>query len=177
MERTISEKTTSTDQGIEVTQKGTIVTVPSRVYSRGLLIPTNIEDVRLLTLTPMNATAALAFSWASGTDGGWFCDLKKVPASRIGASAFSSRANIIPLSEVGLRHVMSNDWKLYTAIASMSAASANGKQFTYTNLWRREIEFGSNATAYLNVRPCNSVSKHVNYHTFKFAYEVKGYNY
>lgn len=170
--RTYTEKTTSIDQGIEVTQKGIISFVP--VSGRVFGIPTTIEDVRFLSLMPMSAITANALG-ASQSEG-WYCDLTLHYASGVSA-AFASIASAIAEAEVGRRiRISATDLSLYVGQAARASDSAsNTAVIASTAVWKLDTRFASNAQRYLLVNVPNSAS--ISFITKKqtLAYEVKGY--
>lgn len=170
--RTYTEKTTSIEQDIEVTQKGIISFVP--VSGRVFGIPTTIEDVRFLSLMPMSAVTANALG-ASQSEG-WYCDLTLHYASGVSA-AFASIASTTLQAEVGRRvRVSATDLSLYVAAASLAVGGAsNAVVIASSSAWKLDTRFASNAQRYLLVTTPNSAS--VSFKTKKqtLAYEVKGY--
>ena len=72
--RTLSEKATSVEQEIELSQKG-IVAVGLKHNTICLVVPTNIPNPKTLHLTALNVRAAVLLR------NGWFCDLVLKSAS------------------------------------------------------------------------------------------------
>lgn len=170
--RTYTEKTTSIDQDIELTQKGIITFVP--VSGRVFGIPTTIKDPRLLSLMPMSAITsnALGASLAQG----WYCDLSLHYASGVSA-AFASIASTTLESEVGRRvRISKTALDLYVAGASLAAGGAsNAVVIASSSAWKADQRFADNAKKFLLVTIANSAS--VSFKTKKqtLAFEVKGY--
>ena len=170
--RTYTEKTTSIDQDIELSQKGIISFAPGS--GRVIGIPTMIKDPRLLILQPMSAITsnALGASLAQG----WYCDLTLHYASAVSA-AFASLASGVLLSEIGRRiRISSASLDLYVANASMASNSAsNTVVIASDSLWKKVERYSGNAKRFLVVTIANSAS--VSFKTKKqtLAYEVRGY--
>ena len=170
--RTYTEKTTSIDQDIELSQKGIITFVP--VSGRVFGIPTTIQDPRLLHLMPMSAITsnALGASLAQG----WFCDLTLHYATGVSA-AFASIASNTLNSEVGRRvRISATALDLYVAGASLAVGGAsNAVVIASSSAWKKDQRFTSNPKKFLLVTVANSAS--ISFKTKKqtLAYEVRGY--
>jgi hypothetical protein len=170
--RTYTEKTTSVEQDIEVTQKGIITFVP--VSGKVFGIPTTIEDVRFLSLMPMSAVTAESFGGSLAES--WYCDLSLHYASGV-STAFASIASGTLLSEVGRRvRISATDLSLYLANASLAVGGAsNAVVIASSSAWKLDTRFASNAKRYLMVTIGNSASVHFKTKKQTLAYEVKGY--
>lgn len=171
--RTISEKTTSVQNDVEVTQKGIITFVP--VSGRVIGIPTTIEDPRFLSLMPMSAITSQALGASLAQS--WYCDLALYKASDV-SKCFGSIASSVLNSEVGQRvRINSASLDLYSALASMAAGYASDTRLASTAYWKRDTRFADNAQKFLKVTIANSAS--VSFKTKKqtLAYVVTGYNY
>lgn len=167
--RTYTEKTTSIDQDIELSQKGVVTLVPKAGVVLG--IPTTIKDVRSLTFTPMSSITASALSAAAG----WYCDLALYKASDV-YNTFASIASGILQAEIGKRLRMSSDYKLYVALASMAATScASNSRLASGSVFRQLTQFGTNQQKYLKVVVRNAASGSYKAKKQSFAYEVRGY--
>ena len=170
--RTYTEKTTSIDQEIELTQKGIITFVPAsgRVFG----IPTTIPDPRFLSLMPISSITAEALGASLAQ--GWFCDLSLHYASGVSA-AFASIASGVLNSEIGRRlRISKTALDLYVAQASMAAGSAsNTVVIASTSLWKAEDRFQDNPQKFLLVTIANSASVHFKTKKQSLAYLVTGY--
>lgn len=178
--RTISEKTTSVQDDIEVSQKGIISFVPAAATGLVFGIPTTIQNPVMLHLLPMNADTAGALGGnSSGSACPWYCDLTLHHASGV-SRAFASLASISYVEDIGRRiRISATDLSLYVAQASMAANYAsNTVVIASSSLWKLDERFASNAKKYLMV----TISKYAsatNFHVKKqvLAFEVRGYNY
>lgn len=171
--RTFSEKATSVESPIEVTQKGIITFVP--VSGRVFGIPTTIEDPRFLSLMAMSAITSNCLGASKAES--WYCDLALYKASDVSA-AFGSIASNTLKSEVGRRiRIKSASLDLFVALASMAASYASKTRLASTAYWKEDLRFANNAQKFLKVTIANSAS--VSFKTKKqtLAYEVKGYNF
>ena len=179
--RTLSEKTTSIEDPIEVVQRGVIEFAPA-ANAVSFLIPTQITNPVKLSITPMNAQATyvLGASNAAGKKNGmWYSDLTLHYATNAGSLAFGSCASTA--SYVGRRLKM-YDAKLYVNIATLAAGSCSTTGFVTAlasgGRWRQLEEFGSNSQKYLVVTPGNGVvTAMVAGAKTRIAYEVVGYEY
>lgn len=174
--RTLSEKTTSVEDPIELIQRGVITFAPSK--GRGLLIPTQITNPVMLNIIPMSAITAQA--WHGGSAAGVvpYSDLTLHYATNAASSCFGSLASNVLIAEIGKR-IRMVDSKLYVATASMAANSASntGVTSTASTSWRQLEEFGSNAKKYLVVTIPNAASAYFKVKKQSIAYEVVGYEY
>jgi hypothetical protein len=169
--RTYTEKTTSIDQEIELSQKGIMTFVPRAATGNDIGIPCMISDPRLITLTPMTGLTASALL----TTGGYSCDLVLYKASDV-YNTFASIASGILLAEVGRRLRMSSDYKLYVAKASMAATScASNTRLASGSVFRQLEQFGTNQKRYLKVVIDNAASGALQAQKQTLAYEIRGY--
>ena len=179
--RSLSEKTTSIEDPIEVVQRGVIEFAPAAA-AVSFLIPTQIENPVSLKLQAMNAQAAylLGASNAAGAKAGkWHSDLALYYATNAGSLAFGSCASTA--SFVGRRLKM-HSGKLYVNTATLAAGSCSTAGFVTAlasgGRWRQLAEFGSNAKKYLVVTPGNGVvTAMVAGMKARISYEVIGYEY
>jgi len=172
--RTITEKTTSVEDPIELSQKGIVNLTTVSAY---LPIPTTIENVYSVVLTPLSASARKAVfggSVAQGGRTGYYSDLVKYNANSVStALKYTVAANA---STIAGESIAMKSNALYLAErATISAATATAGVGASESLWKKISHFGSNAndTNYLKVM-LNSTSYAQS--TCRFAYEVKGYN-
>lgn len=172
--RSLSEKTTSIEDPIEVVQRGVISFVPTKGTS--FLIPTQIENPVMVKIQGRAATTAQALG-ASAKCQSWYCDLSLHYATNAASSGFGSIASNVLLSEVGKRLRLKGS-KLYVAVASMAAGSASNAVVGASNsLWRELPEFASGAKKYLVVNVPNSASTYFKAKKTHISYEVVGYEY
>lgn len=174
MYRVISEKNTSVEDPIEVTQKGIVALTTVSAY---LPIPTNIEVPYSVQITPLSASARKAVyggSVAQGGRTGFYCNFTKYNANSVStALKYTVAANA---STIAGESIAMKSNALYQAVrATVTAATATAGVGASESLWTKVKFFGSNAndTNYLKVM-LNSTSYAQS--TCRFAYEVKGYN-
>ena len=172
--RTISEKTTSVEDPIELTQKGKVSLTTVSAY---LPIPTTIEEVYSVKILPLSASARKLLyggSVAQGGRTGFYCDLVKYNANSVStALKYTVAANA---STIANESIAMKSNALYLAErATVTAATATAGVGASESLWKKVKFFGSNAadTNYLKVM-LNSTSYAQS--TCRFSYEVKGYN-
>ena len=172
--RSLSEKTTSIEDPIEIVQRGVISFVPSK--GRTFLIPTQIKNPVMVKLSAIGATTAQAFGASSKAET-WRCDLSLHYATNAASSAFGSIASNVLLSEIGNRLRLKGS-KLYVAVASMAANSASNAVVGASNsLWRELPEFASDEKKFLVVTMPNSASTYFKAKKQKLSFEVVGYEY
>jgi len=174
--RSLSEKTTSIEDPIEVVQRGVITFIPSKATG-AFLLPTQITNPLKVTINPMDSLTAQAINSGSVGAAHWWTDLKLYHATNAASSCFGSIASIASLDEVGKRLRIA-DGKLYVAAASNSAIQAyDAVVEASTAHWRQLEEFGSNAQKYLLVHIPNTASAYFILKKMRLSYEVIGYEY
>ena len=178
--RTLSEKTTSIEDPIEIKQSGVIQFAPAD-SAAGFLIPTTVTNVVGLRINGLSAVTNYilgASGAAAKKTAGWWSDLTLHYATHAASLAFGSMASAVAPTAVGKRLKMHNG-KLYTALASLAEGSCSTTGFV-TSLasgnWRQLEEFGSNAQKYLVVTLGNGVTLFASVR-HDIAYEVIGYEY
>jgi hypothetical protein len=170
--RTITEKTTSVEQPIELTQKGIIQFVPKS--GKVLGIPCLIPNPKVLTLIPMTLITAQSLS-ASGLGGGWYSDLSLHYATAV-SNCFLDVASTVLEADKYDRIRMKSNYTLYQTLASMAATSASyATNFNQASLYKQLPEYGTNAKKYLVVNVANSASALFKVKKQKLAYEIRGY--
>ena len=175
--RTISEKLTSVEDPIEVTQKGK---VSFKSISAYLPVPTTIQNVWSVKLLPMNASAALVLHGGSAAGispkkSGWHCDLVKYKANDVStvlkftqaANFASAPVETIALNGAVLYQFLREVGTAATATGAVGAASAS--------IVKKVAGFSSNANA-LNFLKVTLRGVSFAATNCKVAYEVKGYN-
>lgn len=175
--RTISEKTTSVEDPIELTQKGIITFVPTS--KRIIAIPTTIQNPVFVDLMPMSEITSNALGGSKAE--GWYCDLTLYKASDV-STAFGSIASNVLQSEVGRRVRMSgavDAFHIYIAAASQTSnyGASKHSRLASTAYWKKDERFGSNAQKFLKIVPANSASANFKAKKQTLAYVVTGYNY
>ena len=185
--RTLSEKTTSVDQEIELSQKG-IVAVGFKHQATSLVVPTNIDSPKSLTLTPLNAAAAKALK------NGWFCDFvlkaateatltRLLRRSATGGSNASGGADILVYDNGRL--YISNpiyDSRITAScgkfIASNSIVRASTSQFRKIN-WIASVGSGGEEYKLLKIHSGTPVASRgaavAGDRYARYAFEVRGY--
>ena len=173
-QRSLSEKTTSIEEPIELVQRGVISFVPSKGTS--FLIPTQIKNPVMVSIMARGATTAQALG-ASVKCQSWYCDLSLHYATNAASSGFGSIASNVLISEIGTRLRLKGS-KLYVAVASMAAGSASNAVVGASNsLWRELPEFASGEKKYLVVNVLGSASTYFKVKKTKISFEVIGYEY
>lgn len=173
--RTISEKLTSIEDPIELTQKGKIAVKGATTF---LAIPTTIENVFGVNIIPMNASGALAINGGSASGispkkSGWYCDMVKYNANDVSAALlYTTVAN---QASVFTGHIAVKSNAIYEAVRNIgTAATATAGVGASNSMWKKVPYFSSNANAknFLKVtlRGASYATTNV-----KFAYEVIGY--
>lgn len=168
--RTISEKTTSVEHPIEVTQKG-IIGVGLKFAGLATAIPTNIKNPKLLTITPMDANARRAFNM-------FYCDMVLKPAASF-ASIFDGTT--ASLASGGTEILAIFNGKGYVSSKSTIASGTWRASDTLvaSNSYYHKIPWiASNESKFLRVQLFHGIASAAVIEAWKyakFAYEVKGY--
>ena len=171
--RVMTEKTTSIEDPIELSQKGIIQFVPSK--GNKILIPCLIPNPMILNIMPMTQLTRKALSGASNASaGGWSCDLTLHHATAA-SSAFGSIASTVLEADKNDRIRLSPTGILYQSKASMAANSCSNAALTNATNWKPLPQYGTNAKRYLVVDLHNSASLTFKAKKQKLAYEVRGY--
>ena len=185
--RTLSEKTTSVDQEIELSQKG-IVGVGTKHAAHCLVVPTNISDPRLVNITPLNVAAKMLLK------SGWHCDLvlkaateatltRLLRRSATGASNASGGANIlvydngrIYISDPIYNSRITASCGIF--LASNSIIRASDSQFRKVG-WIASVGSGGEEYKLLKIQPdvklASSGAAVAGMRYVKYAFEVRGY--
>ena len=172
--RTITEKTTSIEDPIELSQKGIIQFVPSK--GNKILIPCLIPNPMILNLMPMTQLTRKALSGGSNASaGGWSCNLQLYHATNAASSAFGNIASNVLEADKNDRLRLGPTGILYQSKASMAANSCSNAALTNATNWKALPEYGVNGKKYLVVDLHNSASALFKAKKQKLAYEVRGY--
>lgn len=164
--RTFSEKNTSVETDIEVSQKGIIAFAPTSSNIIG--IPTTIDNPVILHLQPLSSITMAALQ-------SWYCDLKLYQAASV-FTAFASLASASTDEEIGARLRMDASTKsLFVARKSLTTSEVLDNKLSDTTLWKKDDRFLNNAKKYLKV-VANAGSASLKTKKQFLAYEVRGYN-
>lgn len=184
--RTLSEKTTSVEYPIELTQKGEV----SQVIKRGvaaLIIPTNIENPKLLKITPLTDHASRVLR------DGWYCNMQKYYASNSSVSSLltnsaTKSASLYPFAQEALSLYNRQLYTAKTYVTSSNAASDS--LYASDSLWKKESRYATDAPNFLivttnaskatwgnSVTSAASAAEGVEHYVtnLRFAFEVTGY--
>lgn len=168
--RTFSEKTTSVEYDIEKSQKGVIAFKHYR-SKKFLVIPTSIENPKVVNLTPLNLVACRVL-----TNG--FYASNGVLTPRLATNGDVSTALNYSATAARLEqdHIFLYGRNLYiakTAITATSGYSASPSLITASNsLFEKVTHIGSNAKKYIVLVTRASTATPTG---GKVAFEVRGY--
>ena len=121
--RTLSEKATSVEQEIELSQKG-IVGIGLKSGVICLIVPTNIPNPKILTLTPLNAGTATLLKH------GWHCDfvLKSATEASMASILRISATNASNASGAdGGDYLVKKNGRLYQGKSGLASKAEFGK--------------------------------------------------
>ena len=169
--RTISEKTTSVEHPIEVTQKGTIA-VGLKYAGLATAIPTNIKNPKLLKITALNHAARRGIDGAA-----CYCDMELKPAASF-ASIFAGTAG--SLASGGIEILTINNGKGYLSSRSTVASGtwlASDSLVASDSYFTRIPWIASNESKFLRVElfQTATAASMEGWKYAKFNYEVTGY--
>jgi len=180
--RTLSEKATSVEQEIELSQKG-IVAIGLKKQAVCLVVPTNISSPRTLTLTPLNAVAATLLKH------GWHCDFVLKSATEASLASLLKLATAASLATNANSILLKYNGKIYIGNDNLAAASYEAKvASTFTgasNYWFKRVSWiasiGSGGEQYkllkvsTGIKVASGGAVVAANRTVKYAFEVKGY--
>ena len=173
--RTITEKTTSVEDPIELSQKGTVSVVHISGRAPGVLaVPTNIPKPKSVTLIPMNSLTAKVLQR-------WYCNYNLYPVTEATMAKLLAKSATAASLASGLTDVLvSYNGKLYisdstTTIGSSQLASAS--LITASDSLFKKVPWIASAEAKLlainfqGIATIASLSKA----ELRYSYEVRGY--
>jgi len=170
--RTFSEKATSVESEIEVSQKGVL---GFRVFRAqyNVIIPTNVKVVKSVEFTPMNASTAHFLT------NGYHSDLALYEATNSNVSTAiirSASVDDVTYTIPAKDFLVLTGRNLYQSVASMTStlAASNSLITGSESLWTKQEDYGSNSKKYLVITGRIGASA-ASFANLKLAYDVRGY--
>ena len=168
----MSEKLTSVEHPIEVTQKGQIA-VGLKDAGQAIPIPTNIKNPKLLAITALNHAAR------RGLNTNWYCDM--VLKTTASFASWAANATAASLASGGVEILVLNNGKGYISSRSTIASGtwiASDSLVASDSYFNQIPWIASNDSKFLKVELFHGIATAGSIEGWKYAkfnYEVIGY--